>query len=98
MHGRTGSYEVQQIALQSHESALHERIATDIWRASEYSDSRMPATITMDKNEPTPEAPRPSDVAFSQQEAVLQNTTLFVGLENGFLWTRCMAAGPIQAS
>jgi hypothetical protein len=50
--------------------ALHERTATDTRRASENSDSGRPATITMDKNEPTPEAPRSSEVAISQRKAV----------------------------
>jgi hypothetical protein len=45
-----------------------------MWRASENSDSRKPATINMDKNEPTPVVLRPSEVAFSQQKAVLRNT------------------------
>ena len=56
--------------------ALHERTATDTRRASENSDSGRPATITMDKNEPTPEAPQSSEVAISQRKAVFQNTAL----------------------
>ena len=54
--------------------AFQEQIATDIWRARVYSDSRRPATITMDKNEPTPVVLRPSEVAISQQKALLRNT------------------------